>query len=480
MSGLKRGTIFLIWGWAIQLIAGYFLNIWLARRFGPEIYGTYGVVMGLLLWIEVGTISGIPTAIQKFVASNENRAKAILRESCQLQFVGVSVLFVVVYACAPYIGRVLKDTFLASQLRVALWDIWVYSYFFIFMSLQNGLHRFAHQAILIGVYSASRLAFVFLYVSLLHTITGAFIANIAGSAVGLALSLVFLRAVRIKAGTMGFGRRKIFKFAMPVAFFSLGINLLLNVDLWMVKYFIGGKSPGYYTAASTIARIPYILFFGLSATVLPALSKALADEDKRRIESTIQGAVRFLLLAAAPIAALVLSYREPLMVLLYKAEYRVGGEILGVLIWGMSLLALFFLLTTIINVDNKPLLSSGITFAVVCVDLLLNRFLVPVYGVVGAAYSTTSALFLGCLMAGLIVFRRFHVLVCHKTVLRVGFASASIYLMSLNIKVAGVPVIWSISGLLGCYGLLLILLREVSFSEISQFIQVIKKDGGNG
>ena len=86
MTGFKKGTIYLILGWTTQLCAGYFLNFWLGRKLGVEGYGTYGVVMSILLWIEVGVISGLPTAIQKFVSANESRALSIMKAAVRIQF----------------------------------------------------------------------------------------------------------------------------------------------------------------------------------------------------------------------------------------------------------------------------------------------------------------------------------------------------------------------------------------------------------
>jgi len=319
---------------------------------GPEIYGNYGVIMALLLWIEVGAISGIPTAVQKFVSAKMNESRTILKKACQLQIVYVALLFFVSFLCAPVIGRLFHDDHLGFYFRIALWDIWLYSFFFILMALQNGLHQFKKQAYLIAVYSVSKLVCVILLVSVFNSLTGAFLANIAGSLIGLIYGIYYWRRVRLPSGPSSFSWSRLLQFAWPIAIFSLAVNLFLNVDLWMVKYFVGGEVSGYYNAAATIARIPYFLFFGLSATVLPALSKKLSENDHKGVERIIRVAVRFLLISVLPFALLTLSYGKEGMMALFGQEYMDSGEIVKILIWGISLLALFFLLTTILNADN--------------------------------------------------------------------------------------------------------------------------------
>ena len=156
LSGLKRGTLLLASGWGVQLVAGYLLNSWLGQRLGPEVYGTYGVVMAVLLWVEVGAISGIPTAVQKFTAASRNQAAAILKAANRMQGVFVALLFGVAVALASHIAGWMGDRTLAGPLRLALWDIWVYSYFFIYLSLQNGFKKFGTQALLVAVYALNR------------------------------------------------------------------------------------------------------------------------------------------------------------------------------------------------------------------------------------------------------------------------------------------------------------------------------------
>ncbi len=137
------------------------------------------------------------------------------------------------------------------------------------------------QALLVAVYALAKLGGVYALVGLWGRLEGALVANIGGSMVGLVLAwIVWRRLEKPTPSQAAFDARSLLRFAAPVALFSLTINLFLNVDLWLVKAFCASADPGYYTAASTIARIPYYLFFGLSATVLPSVSTGLGP--KRR------------------------------------------------------------------------------------------------------------------------------------------------------------------------------------------------------
>ena len=291
MRILKKGTFYLSSAWGAQLLTGYGISILLARHFGSEVYGIYGSVMSILVWIETGILSGFPTAIQKYVGEKKEDALAVLKSAVQLQFVFIFILFVVSFFLSPRIAGFLNDSSLTFFIRVAIIDVWLYGYFFIVLHLQNGLHKFGRQAVLLIIYGISKLGFIYFLVMKMNTITGALIGNIAGSAVGLTLGIVFIYSEHLPKPKIKFDHMKILRFATPIILYSIAIHLILNVDFWLVKKFIEDKAvPGFYYAASQMARVPYYFFFGLSATALPVMSDVLANRDKETAMQTIKTA----------------------------------------------------------------------------------------------------------------------------------------------------------------------------------------------
>ena len=202
MKVLHKGTFLLTLAWCIQLLVGYAINMWLAKYFGPEVIGTYGTVMTILVFIEVGVLSGFPTAIQKFISARNEDAVPVLKRVSQLQFVYVVALFCLSIMAAPFIAIILNDQSLSFYIRIAVIDLWLYSFFFIFLHLQNALHHFGKQAILIIIYGISKLCFVYLLVLKTQSITGALIANFVGSAIGLVFGIIFAFSERVSLTVM--------------------------------------------------------------------------------------------------------------------------------------------------------------------------------------------------------------------------------------------------------------------------------------
>lgn len=458
----KQGTFYLIMAWTVLLLTGYVLNILLARYLGPESYGTYGLVMSVLLWIEIVIINGLPYAVQKFISSDESRSGAILWTAGKMQFVTAAVLFGISFALAPLIAGFFKDAGLVVWFRIAFIDILVYGFFHIFSSYQNGLQHFGKQAVLLVIYGLSKLGFVVLFIFLTRTLTGVFLANVAGSVFGLIAGLLFL-GKEIKIGV--YDTRKLIHFAFPSLLYFLMLNMLFYIDLWVVNYFLGKTTGGYYVAASTIARIPYFIVFGLSATVLPTLSNKLKSGVLSEAKTTIQSSFKFFLLIALPIGILITLFPRDIIVFIYSVVYIQSGSIVPVLVWGMIFLAFFSILTTIINADNAPHISFGIAVMTVVMDVIINVKLVPVYGTSGGALSTTVAVGIGVVIALLYVYRRFRFLLNFKSSLRIGIAG--LVLLGAVKLLQAIHLNFLLGGFIGLilYGLVLLILKEIIIGD---------------
>lgn len=457
--------MFLTIAWALQLLTGYGIRICIARSLGVEAYGTYGVVMAVLLWIEVGVLSGFPTAIQRFAAAHPEKIRAIIRYAGGFQFVYILILFAGSFLAAPWVARILKDTSLEFLLRLALVDIWFYGYYFIFLSLQNGLHHFGRQAALIALYSVSKLICVLVLVDVTRSVSGALIANILGSVTGLSAAFVFGYLDLKQRPKESLEPRHLLQFAVPVIIYSLVIHLIYNLDLWMVKYFHGSMAAGYYSAAGAVSQIPYYLFFGLSSTVLPYLSGLLARGDMIEGRQLIGTACRILTIVALPMAVFVTVYGKEIIMLIFGDAFSPAGHVLQILFWGMVLLAFLFLMTTFINADNKPKLSLFFTFGTLIFCFLFNTLLIPRYGTTGAAVATTAALLLGNLAGGTYILMHFRIRFGWMSMVRIGLASAVVFVMASVIRVEGWHLVWSGSIMMIVYAALLIGMKELNLKN---------------
>ncbi len=445
--------------WSIVVFAGYLLRIWLARYFGPSVYGIYGLIITILFWFEVFVNNGIPYAVSKFVPSHKKRAYSILWTGGRMQFVMAVFVFTISFFSAPYIAKIYKNTALTSYLRIASIDILIYGFYHLLASFQNGLQKYRNQAFIYISYVVTKLFFVIILVTLLDSLYGAVIANIVGSVIGFMVGYLFLTDKKPKTS---YKKRELVDFAKYVVFYFIVVSLLLSLDIWIVNYYLSTVDSGYYFAASAIAQVPYFVFLGISATLLPALSAQLSKGNVAKSEIIIKDSLKYFLLFSLPLALLISIYSEDIAVFIYSEDFVNCGSILNILVWGVILISFLYILTNIINADHRPKTSLIIVFFSVVFDFTLNVILIPKWGVLGAAVSTTIAAGLGVVIAFVVVLKKFRLLLERQFFIHFSFGIIIILIITLLFKIWSLHFLISIiiTGLL--YMGIIILFKEVN------------------
>jgi O-antigen/teichoic acid export membrane protein len=466
MSSFTRGTFLLMAAQGVLMLSGYALNVFLARHFGPEQYGVYGVVMAVLVWVELFVINGVPTAMQKFLAETPARAAAWIRLGRRMQLGYALLILALFVATVPLIGANFDDPNFKKFLWIAALDILLYGLYWFYLGVHSGLHRFESQATIIASYGLSKVTCCIGLILLGTGIDGALIGNFLGSAAGLVIGAALLQRAHLPQTNEAEHYSSLIKFAVPIVLYTLSNNALLYIDLIFVKKFLPPVAAGHYTAAATIARVPYFIFLGLTATVLPALSRTLAQEDLEASRRLLRQTLRLLFGLLIPVLALVLANAAEIVELLYTAVYDHSTPILRLLILGIAMYTLLVVLSTIMSADGYANRALQINLFAAVMDILLCLLLVPKCGTQGAALATLLAATVGTFVAGILVLKRFGSILPWGSLLRAIIAGGAILGLAVWWQTAGVILLIELIVLVGLYFFVLYVLGEIKKSKL--------------
>jgi len=336
-SRTSTGALSLIGAQAVFLVSSYALHMFLARLLGPAGYGVYGVVFNLLSLLYILVNAGVPQAVSRYVAA-AGRPGSIMRRALALQLAS-SLAIALAYAVAGVaIARVLGDTNLEPYFRLSALAIPTYALYSLLAGYLGGLRLFVVQAGSVALYGVAKM---------LAVCALAYVGGIDGALIGLAIGplgplLLALGLGRRGAtrGEAGVSTRALVGFAGPFTIFAVSVEAMTMLDLFLAKALVGDAATvGYYTAASTIARVPYFLFVGLGTAVLPVAARAAASGEDARTDRLIRQALRLVILLAVPGVAFTAVMARPVVGLLYSVGYEPAAYLLPVLTAGMSLSA---------------------------------------------------------------------------------------------------------------------------------------------
>src|SRR5205807_2691170 len=98
-----------------------------------------------------------------------------------------------------------------------------------------------------------------------------------------------------------------------------------------------------------------------------------------------------------------------------------------ILVIGSGFFTIFYILATVISSSDSPFKSAILSGSGVLISSLLCLLFIPLFGLKGAALSTTLAAFIVMLLAFVIVYKKFQVFYSLKSTLKILTASLIIY-----------------------------------------------------
>ncbi len=467
---LGRATIMLVLSQAVLMLSGYAINVGLARILGPEDYGQFGVVMSFLLVVEVFVITGIPIALQKYVAEHSDTSRLLVRRTLPWHSFYSALVFALFFLSAPLLALLYKDIALKSLLQIAAIDIIFYGLYKYFMSLHNGLHLFGRQAIMTVAYGLAKPLAIFTLVLSGYGVAGAVVGNMLGSVGGLALGLLLLRLPRLVGHAEDI---PFFKFAFTNVFYYVGLQLLMSIDIWFVKYHLAGEAIGQYVSAGSIAKIPYMLSLAVSSALLPAIARATREGKEKRVQDIVWISMRYWLIALLAMIVVISTTAPELIVLFFGDKYQAGGDVLALLFAAVALLTQAAVMNTVLISRDRLGPCLLVIGAMIVVQIVANAVLVPAFGGLGAAAATLLVAVLANLLSGYLLLRETGVAVPLAAVVRSVSAAALIFALATYLPFLKDAVLVRCLALFSLFVALLFALRELSMTDLKRLTTIM-------
>lgn len=392
----------------VSSFLAYFIRVILAKQLSLEQFGLFYAVFTFITFLGIFKDVGLRNAAVKFIAEfNAKRHFSKLKTVLLTALLGQFVLVVVFMAVILLFSRFLSvhyfqapDSFL---LLIAASFYFVSS--FLFMNLRSVLKGF-QDMFWFSIVDPARLVFViifiFAYLKLGFGVLSPIIAYVTADFMGLLLMsvpafkyrFVLSHKVRDVKKTV----KELFAFGLPVMFTGIGDKVISYIDVLLLTYFSSLSIVGIYNLILPTSLI-FLIFGGSIATVVyPMVSELWAKKDKLRISAGLKSIYSYLFLLIVPLILLVFVFADPLINLFFGVEFLPGVLAFRILLVGV----IFFVLAKInfaaISGIGRPGVVTKIILLMALLNLVLNLFLIPSFGMDGAAFATaltyTCAFFL--------------------------------------------------------------------------------------
>ena len=195
--------------------------------------------------------------------------------------------------------------------------------------------------------------------------------------------------------------KKLMDGALPLIFSGMMVLLYMKIDQVMLKEMLNAKAVGVYAAAVKLCEAWYFIPSAIMASLFPAIIESRKESEEyyeNRVQKLYEMMVWGSLLVAIPTSFLA----DWFIQVLYGAIFQEAAIVLKIYIWTFVFVSLGVASSHWLVAENleKYALLRSLLGAII--NITLNWYMIPIYGITGAAYATLiTQLFVSYLFFGL-------------------------------------------------------------------------------
>ena len=189
---------------------------------------------------------------------------------------------------------------------------------------------------------------------------------------------------------IGFIPRSILNYSMPLLFSGALVLVFNKADIFMLGIFTSESSVGIYNFILTIATLLTIFLVSINQIFFPVISHLHAEKNINALTRVFKIALRWDFLLTFPLFIFLIVFSKPLLESFFPA-YTSGWKALVILSIGMMFHTGLGPVGHTLETFGKTMFIFKLNSILVVINIILNYFLIPYYGIEGAAFATATA-----------------------------------------------------------------------------------------
>ena len=378
----------------IDFAIRFVFGIVVARLLGAKGLGLYSLgtmipeilAASALLGLSVGMARYIPIAVSQ---KDTPRLWGTIQVGIALPLLICVPLTIGVFLSADFLSqRLFSNPELAPVLRLASLGIPLLALIAILSSITQGFKRMEYKVYAEDICNnVVKLIITVVLIAAGLSVTGAITAQIVALAATVALSFYFVNRLFSFKRPLHLARRNVremLRFTLPL-YLSQLISLFSGSIETLVLGIVGVMSGvGIYTAALRLSSIGALFHQALQRIAIPMISDLYSQGRLDSLKRLYQTLTKWGMTFNLPVFLTVAVFARPLLAI-FGVEFVAGSTGLVILAFGVLYNAMTGVCGSVVTMTGHSRLTAANSFISLAVSLGLDLFLIPRWGIVGAA-----------------------------------------------------------------------------------------------
>ena len=380
----------------------YLYSALLARWVGAEFLGIYSLANAIMLISEVVAKMGLETGVMRFVSRlnpelDQEKIQKIIASALRMTTIFSLVIMVALIISS---GAIVKNILNEPPLLKLVIIIFAIAIPFNALTLVSafatqGFKRLKYKILVTQFLNPTLLLTTMVICYWFISAESALMAPmLITGIIGFFVMLGVLKKVTGVSNNQIMKAKvdtSLFNFSYPLMFVTILQTFMHWMDILMLGYFTDATTVGLYHPAARTAGLLQALLLSFISIYAPMMAQFHREGDRKKMDDTYKLVSRWLLMCAIPISAVFIIFPGKVM-LLFGPEYLPSAKILGILTGATFIQAIFGAAGPTLSMSGHTKLVLWNTIGAFALNFSLNIFLIPNYGIIGAAIATLTSL----------------------------------------------------------------------------------------
>jgi len=381
-----KNTSWLLGERILRMGVGLFVGIWIARYLGPEQFGLLSYAQSFVFLFTAIATLGLDGIVVRELVKDESKRDILLGTAFGLKLIGAIIILPVLFLAVQFTNN---DDY-TNLLVFIIASATIFQSFNVidFYYQSKVLSKYIVYANIVSLLISSlvKIALILNEAPLLYfayvVLFDSFI-----------LACGFLSVYRYKkcfTSQWQFDTKvalSLLKDSWPLILSGVAISIALRIDQVMLKEYMSTYDVGIYSVGVRLSEVFAFIPMLISQSIFPKLVTMDFKEERKQLVILIR-MVFFMLLGTAFIVSI---FSEYIVLLLFGYEFAESFSVLNILIWTIPITYLGIITNKILIKENKNKIIFIKQLLLTLINIVLNIYLIPKYGVVGAALATLFA-----------------------------------------------------------------------------------------
>lgn len=202
-----------------------------------------------------------------------------------------------------------------------------------------------------------------------------------------------------------FSNKVIFTKSYPIAVSAMAIFLLMCFDVMFLKKYRNDETVAFYSVGVKVMTIVSVIILTVNITVSAKIAEMFSSHNITELRKILRNSSRLIFCITFPVILLISIFSESVLSF-FGHQYIAAQQAFLILIIGQGICSAFGSAPVYLNMTGRQHIFQIILIVAVIINFLLNRFLIPIFGMTGAAIAYVSSSFFWNFVSTIVIYKK--------------------------------------------------------------------------